>query len=143
MFTKNKNYTFFIFFFFFSFLKNVQSQSILDVQKIRFEATIKQDSSELNRLISNDLYYIHSHGLKETKAEHIHAILSKKIVYQSFEYRGEPSVLNRKKIQIINGEVLVKGLYTGIPFSSNLLFTAVYERKKGQWQLLRWQSTKR
>ena len=142
MLTKNKNYALFLFFFCLSFLKNAQSQSILEVQKIRFESTVKQDSSTLNKLISNDLYYIHSNGLTETKAEHIHTILSKKIVYQSFEYQGEPSVLKRKKIQIINGKVLVKGLYAGIPFASNLLFTAVYEKKKRHWQLLRWQSTK-
>ena len=128
--------------FFFFGLNNIQSQSVLEVQKMRFEATVKQDSVLLNDLISNDLYYIHSNGLTETKAEHIHTILTQKIVYQSFEYQGEPSVLERKKIQIINGKVLVKGLFSGTPFTLNLLFTAVYEKKKGQWQLLRWQSTK-
>ena len=124
------------------FLKNVQSQSILELQKKRFEATVKQDSTLLNDLISNDLYYIHSNGLIENKEQHIQAILNKKIVYQSFDYQGEPSILERKKIQIINGKVLVKGLYAGSPFVTNLIFTAIYERRKNKWQLLRWQSTK-
>jgi hypothetical protein len=105
---------FFTFALFFFLLKNVQSQTILEVQKKRFEATVKQDSVALNSLISNDLYYIHSNGLIENKAQHIQAILNKKIVYQSFEYQGEPSILQRKKIQIINGKVLVKGLYSRI-----------------------------
>jgi Domain of unknown function (DUF4440) len=133
---------FFTFALFFFLLKNVQSQTILEIQKKRFEATVKQDSVALSSLISNDLYYIHSNGLIENKAQHIQAILNKKIVYQSFEYQGEPSILQLKKIQIINGKVLVKGLYTGNPFSLNLIFTAVYESRKNKWQLLRWQSTK-
>ena len=141
---KNKIFSkyFLLIIFYFFLLKNIQSQSILEVQKMRFEATVKQDSLELNKLISNDLYYVHSNGLTETKAEHIHTILTKKIVYQSFEYQAEPIVLQRKKIQIINGKVLVKGLYNGTPFALNLLFLAIYEKKKRQWQLLRWQSSK-
>ena len=141
---KNKIFSkhFLLIVFYFFLLKNIQSQSILEVQKMRFEATVKQDSLELNKLISNDLYYVHSNGLTETKAEHIHTILTKKIVYQSFEYQAEPIVLQRKKIQIINGKVLVKGLYNGTPFALNLLFLAIYEKKKRQWQLLRWQSSK-
>jgi hypothetical protein len=123
-------------------LKNAQSQPILEIQKKRFEATVKQDSIVLNSLISNDLCYVHSNGLIENKAQHIQAILNKKIVYQSFVYQGEPNILERKKMQIINGKVLVKGLYIGNPFELNLIFTAVYERRKNKWQLLRWQSTK-
>ncbi len=139
IFTKKR---FFTLIFLLFLLKNIQSQTVLDIQKKRFEATVGQDSILLNDLISNDLYYIHSNGLIENKTQHIHAILNKKILYQSFDYQGEPSVLERKKIQIINGKVLVKGLYSGNPFATNLIFTAVYEKRKNKWQLLRWQSTK-
>jgi Domain of unknown function (DUF4440) len=133
---------FFSIFIFFAFFLSLKSQNILEIQQKRFEATSARDSILLEKYISEDLFYIHSNGLTENKKEHIHTVLVKKIVYNSFEYLGTPKILKRKKTQIINGTVLVKGLFSGTPFESKLLFTAVYEKKNRKWQLLRWQSTK-
>ncbi|MFM2267625.1 MAG: hypothetical protein RL757_1066 [Bacteroidota bacterium] len=133
-------------FFYFIFAANAlfaqQETDILAIQQKRFEATTKQDSATLETLLSPDLYYIHSNGLTENKAQHLQTILQQKIVYQSFTYLDKPVILKRKKLYIINGTVLVKGLYNNTPFETKLLFTALYECKKRHWQLVRWQSTK-
>ncbi len=135
-------YLFFYFLFATNMLFAQQETDILVTQQQRFEATTKRDSATLETLLSPDLFYIHSNGLTENKAQHIATILQQKIVYQSFTYLGKPVILKRKRLYIINGTVLVKGLYNTTPFETKLLFTALYECKKRHCQLVRWQSTK-
>jgi hypothetical protein len=126
---------------------NATAQSIvnqlLTTQQHRFKAMQQQDTTTLHTLLSDDLTYIHSNALEETKATHLYSIGHKKIVYQSFDYDTQPSVSIRKRTAIITGIVHVKGVFDVTPFDVHLLFTAIYVKHRRGWQLWRWQSTKR
>ncbi|MEY4905880.1 MAG: hypothetical protein RLZZ292_3695 [Bacteroidota bacterium] len=126
-------------------ITNAQStvQQLLIVQQHRFDAMVRQDTIALQSLLSDDLTYIHSNALVETKTTHLYSVGQKKIVYQSLDYDAVPSVSIRKQTAIITGIVHVKGLFNVTPFDVHLLFTAIYIKHKRRWQLWRWQSTKR
>ena len=62
---------------------------VLNAESARFEAMIRRDTVQLRQVLSDDLVYIHSNGLVETKMEHISSI-SKTI---NVPY-GFPSVKN-------------------------------------------------
>ncbi len=117
-----------------------QSQK-LQYNNERMEAMIKRDSAKLDAILADDLIYIHSNGLVENKSQHIHNIMSGKIIYINMEVK-ENSRKDYGKTEIINGLVEVSGKYDGKDFKVKLRFTEVNRKRKNKWQLVNWQSTK-
>lgn len=125
--------------FLFSFSQT--DNKILAAEHLRFEAMTKRDTGALKEMLHEDLVYIHSNALTETKSTHISAIAQGTLVYQKMS-REKVVVRQYGKIAITNGTLKVQGILKGAPFELNLLYTAVYKKRKNQWQLLNWQSTK-
>lgn len=119
---------------------NAQSE-VLDAEAQRFIAMTSRDTMALRQMLSDDLVYIHSNGMQETKEAHLKSIRTGAIVYQKMT-RKEVQVRKYKKLAITNGVVQVQGLLNNASFELHLLYTAVYKKKKKTWQLLNWQSTR-
>ncbi len=115
---------------------------LIVTEEARFKAMIDRDSVALLQYLSPDLVYIHSNALKETMHEHIRSITTGKIVYQVMD-RSQNNVRFYGKIAINTGDIHVKGIISGNPFDINLLYTAVYRKKKKGWLLVSWQTTKK
>jgi hypothetical protein len=115
---------------------------LIEQENARFYAMIHSDTATLHRLLADELVYIHSNGLQESKAGHIRAIATKKISYNVMKREGAPTLRQFGKMAITNGQVMVMGLLGEDPFILRLVYTAVYRYKKKQWQLLSWQSTR-
>lgn len=101
----------------------------------------KADTQALKQLLADDLVYIHSNALKETKADHLRSIGTGKIVYQQMD-REAVSVRVYGKTALSSGTIKVKGILNGNPFELRMLYTAVYRKNKKGWQLVNWQSTR-
>lgn len=101
----------------------------------------RADTTALSPMLSGKLHYVHSNALRENKTEHLEAISTKKLVYQNME-RESASVRHYGRTAIVNGVVRVTGKLSGNAFEVRLLYMAVYRKKRGQWRLLNWQSTR-
>lgn len=121
--------------------QSTQARQVLDMESRRFSAMIQADTNALKLMLSDDLMYIHSNALRESKAAHLKAIGSRKLIYEKLD-RKEAQVRFYGKTALVNGVVNAKGVLNGNPFDIMLVYTAVYRRKHGSWQLLNWQSTK-
>jgi hypothetical protein len=117
-------------------------QSTLTSEDARFRAQVQQDTATLQLLLADDMLYIHSNGLVESKSDFLNSIKTGKIIYQSMQRDGNTQVRNYGKTSISNGIVAAKGINNGVPFDIRLRYTAVYHRKKSIWQLVSWQSTR-
>lgn len=127
----------------FAFAGNLAAQPPVEaVEDDRFRAQVRKDVETLSELLSDDLVYIHSNSLTETKADFLKSITSGKIVYQEMRATGERSYRYLGRVALSNGTVLVKGLLDGNPFEAQLRYTAVYHKQKNRWLLVSWQSTK-
>jgi len=102
----------------------------------------ERDTAQLRDYLSEELVYIHSNALKENRDEHISAVSTGKIIYQRMD-RKRADVRLYRKTALVNGEIQVAGLLNNTPFDVFMLYTAVYRKKKGKWQLINWQSTRR
>ncbi len=118
-----------------------QKLKIFEPELQRFKMMMDADTSNLSRVISDDLIYIHSNALEENKPNHIDNIGSKKLQYQVMDME-ESNFNTIGKITLTNGVVHVKGILNGNAFEVRLRYTAVYMKQKKEWKLLRWQSTK-
>jgi ketosteroid isomerase-like protein len=117
-----------------------QNAAILANEHLRFQAQINQDTAILTHLLHDDLYYLHSNGLAESKAEFIKSVSTAKIVYQQMTPQQQ-YIRRYGKTALLTGLLQVSGLYEGSPFDVELYYTSVYLRKKGSWYLVSWQST--
>ncbi len=117
-------------------------KQILETELKRFHAMSVCDTVLLENLLDADLIYLHSNGHEENKRQHLSAIATKTIVYQTMQREPNPRLRRYGKIALINGLVNVSGLYQGNPFSVKLRYVAVYRKRNSGWRLLNWQSTK-
>ena len=117
------------------------SQTILASEARRFEAMTQADTARLRPMLADDLVYVHSNAMKENKAEHLSAIASRKLVYKKME-RQDAAVRFYGKTALVNGTIKVQGILNNNAFEVNLIYLAVYRKKRGIWQLVNWQSTK-
>lgn len=134
--------TAFLFFFLVSFYQVVsaQDEAIFASEKARFDAQIEKDVNALDQLLADELIYIHSNTLLETKTDFIQSVQSGKIVYQAMDVQHH-KIRRYKKIAVVTGLVQVSGLYKGTSFIVDLHYTSIYKKKKKQWLLVSWQST--
>ncbi|MCC6281543.1 MAG: nuclear transport factor 2 family protein [Saprospiraceae bacterium] len=101
----------------------------------------RQDTTALKTLLADDLIYIHSNSMKESKKEHIAAIATGYLIYEKMN-RENVQVRRYGKTAVVNGVLQVKGLLNKANFELKLTYTAIYRKHKKQWQLVNWQSTR-
>ncbi|MEO8448630.1 MAG: nuclear transport factor 2 family protein [Gemmatimonadota bacterium] len=107
----------------------------------RFDAQIKRDTMVLKRLLGEDLIYVHSNGLTESKAHFIETVATGRIQYDSLvPVKLEHRVYGTTAVG--NGRVHVQVEMGGQTVKVDLLFTTVLLERKGKWELISWQSTR-
>jgi hypothetical protein len=118
--------------------KSVDSVSteVLAVENARTNALDRNDVAALDKILRDDLTYVHASGKVDSKASMLEAIRSGQMHYISWEAKtmhvrmiGDPAVLN--------GEYLVRVADRGVqpgPFDVNIFILSVYARRDGRWQ---------
>ncbi|MHA8051060.1 nuclear transport factor 2 family protein [Aquirufa sp. ROCK-SH2] len=128
-----------------SFLAMAQEKSAASLKEAdlnRFKIMIAQDQAGLEKVLHNDLVYIHSSGTKDNKASYIQSIVSKKTIYHKIDV-VEISQRIYGNIGINNGVAHITNLKDGVELPVNkLTFTDVFIFENGRWQMISWQSTK-
>lgn len=81
-----------LFKFFYSFIlltgsvlvkaQTIPDQRLIAMEKLRFDAMIRQDTVTLSRILAKDLIYIHTNGVIDDKSSLLKSIASRAIVYQ-------------------------------------------------------------
>jgi hypothetical protein len=118
-------------------------QQVLQAEKDRFAAMVKVDQAALNRLLSDDLTYVHTSALLQTKSEFIESLKSGAIKYVSVT----PSEADWKvriigNVAIVNGAGAVHVVDHGNDLNFRLRYTTVHTNRSGTWQLLSWEATR-
>ena len=114
-------------------------------ERQRFEAQVKKDYTFLEKVLADDLLYVHSSGKSDTKTSFITSIKEGKSVYNKVdveEIMVRP--YNNQKAAVVNGVInITQNPVDGRPTFLHLRYTVVYIKNKGKgWQLVTWQSLK-
>ena len=117
-------------------------RTVAESEYMRFRAQISRDTALLSGLVANDLMYIHSNALVETKAGFLHTVGGGAIQYLSMEKTESDAIRAWGKTGLSRGVVKVSGIFQGAAFDMTLRFTSVYRKEKGTWKLFSWQSTR-
>jgi len=116
-------------------------QEIDEIETRRFKAMTDQDTAALDRILSEDLTYIHSSARVDTKTQFISSIRSGELKYLSIV----PSDLRVRvyiKTAVVTGRAAIKVEIRGQPMALELRFTDTYVLQGGRWQMVAWESTR-
>jgi ketosteroid isomerase-like protein len=114
------------------------------VEAARTDALDRSDVAALDRIMANDVTYIHASGKVDTKRSYLDAIRSGQLHYISWT----PKNLQVRMLgdaALINGEYKVRVRDSRVqssPFDINIFILTVYARREGRWQQIAWQSTR-
>jgi Domain of unknown function (DUF4440) len=70
------------------------------------------------------------------------SLVSKRTVYESFDYKQRDFKVAGPGIVVMTGRVLIKAASNGARADNDLNFLAVWREENGQWRFYAWQSCK-
>jgi ketosteroid isomerase-like protein len=107
----------------------------------RFKAQMSGDVAAMQRLFGDDLVYIHSSTVQDTKASFIESIRSGTVKYRKMT-RGEIRVRTYGCVAIVSGRSDFDVTVKGEDRAMKLLFHAVWAKRAAGVQFISWQATK-
>jgi hypothetical protein len=117
-------------------------QQVLQAEKDRFAAMIKGDRASLEKLLADELTYIHSTALVETKEQFIKSVTSGNIDYVSIvPSESDAKVRINGTTASATGLAAVNVIDNGKDRKIRIRYTTVYTNRGGAWLLQNWQST--
>jgi len=116
-------------------------KAVLTIDQERTEAQIKQDSATLDRLLGDDLTYVHASGLVQSKTEFIADLKSSKRVYKSVT-NSDVNVRLLQGAAVITAKSEISVSFEGNENELSLRVIEVYAKRNGRWQLIAYQSTR-
>jgi ketosteroid isomerase-like protein len=114
---------------------------VLDLDRQRFDAQVKKDTARLNQLLAEDLIYVHSSAQIEDKRAFVGNVGKAHWDYRSAKLE-DTRVRVYGNTAIITGKGTLEMFNEGKMITLRLLYTDVYVKRKGKWQMVSWQSTR-
>lgn len=111
------------------------------VERARFQTWVNSDVAGMQAVMADDALYCHSSGVCQSKKEFIADIQAKKIAYKKLDLLSMTPKALGKDAALINGTVDLVAASPGNEVKFKGIYTAVYVKRHGHWQLLSWQST--
>jgi hypothetical protein len=116
-------------------------QEALDAEDARYRAQLSNDFAAMERLFGDDLVYIHSSTVLDTKQSFIESMRSGTVRYRVMK-RGETRVRTYGCIAIVSGRARFEVTVKGEERTLELLFHAVWAMRTGGPQFVSWQATR-
>jgi ketosteroid isomerase-like protein len=120
------------------------AKEVMATEEARTAALDHSDVAALERIMADDITYIHASGKVDTKSSYLDAIRSGQLHYFSWQPKNlQVRVLGNGAA--INGEYTVRVTDSRVqptPFNINIFILTVYARRDGRWQQIAWQSTR-
>ena len=113
-------------------------KTILDLEDQRLAAMVAADTETLDRILADDLSYVHTSATIDTKESLMSGLASGKLNYESIT-PSDRVVRTHHACVIVRGGADVH--VNGNRFS--LEFTVVYVRPGGDWQMTSWHATRK
>ena len=120
------------------------SDQVLRAERARTSALVKGDVAALDKLLADDLTYVHATGKVDTKASFLEGIRSGSLRYLAWNLQ-EMHVRLIGDAAVLNGKYAVRALDRRVqqdPIAVNVIVLSVYARREGRWQQVAWQTTK-
>lgn len=115
-------------------------QAIEALDDERSRATVAKDAATLNRVLADDLLYVHGNATGENKSLYIERVTGgfydyKALTSQRRNYRVYGDVV------LVDGDVRIQVVTNGTPKDFVSRYLQAWVQRDGAWQMVSWQST--
>jgi ketosteroid isomerase-like protein len=120
------------------------AKQVMAAEQARTAALERSDVATLERIMADDVTYVHASGKTDTKKSYLDAIRSGQLRYISWRAKNLHVRLLGSGA-VIDGEYAVKVTDSRVqptPFDINIFILTVYQQRNGRWQQIAWQSTR-
>jgi ketosteroid isomerase-like protein len=121
-----------------------EKQQVMATEQARVAALDASDVPTLERIMADDVTYVHASGKVDTKASYLAAIRSGQLHYISWTPKNL-QVRVAGDAAVINGEYSVRVTDSRVQpdaFNIDIFILEMYARRDGRWQQIAWQSTR-
>ncbi|MGB6745426.1 MAG: nuclear transport factor 2 family protein [Terracidiphilus sp.] len=121
-----------------------EKQQVMATEQARVAALDASDVPALERIMADDVTYVHASGKVDTKTSYLAAIRSGQLHYISWAPKSL-QVRVAGDAAVINGEYSVRVKDSRVqpdPFNIDIFILEMYARRDGRWQQIAWQSTR-
>lgn len=108
----------------------------------RVAALVAGDVAALGAILSDDLHYIHSSGVADTKEAFLANLVSGKTKYVEYAPGERSWRFPAPGIAIESGKARIKVVNATGPMIVHLSYLATWREENGQWRFLAWQSAR-
>lgn len=115
-------------------------QAALAAQRERFNATIERDIEALERLVADDLTYVHTSAGTDTKTSMLESIRSERLRYHAFDCSEVTARAFGEAVVITGRADLTMG--ADADRILRIRFLDVWALRDGAWREVAWQSTR-
>jgi hypothetical protein len=116
-------------------------QEVLAADGERVRALLANDFGALETLLGNDLTYVHSNGMLDTKASYIDSLRSGASRYLTMDMSDVSVRALSEDVAVINAKFEARVQVRGGEVNPKPRVLIVYARRDGRWQMVAWQST--
>jgi ketosteroid isomerase-like protein len=115
-------------------------REVRDADAARVKALLNNDFAALEQILADDLTYVHSNGMLDTKQSYIESLRSGNTRYLTMDM-SDVSVRPLGDVALINAKFDARVLARGTEINPRPRVLIVYAKRDGRWQMLAWQST--
>jgi ketosteroid isomerase-like protein len=119
---------------------DTERTEIGDAENRRYAAMTRADVGELAELLSDQLVYTHSNGVRDTKASYLQAVSDGIFQYGPIDH-PQSDVYVAGGCVVVNGHMHCPAVVHGVEKVLNSACIAVWSRESGRWQLVAFQGT--
>jgi hypothetical protein len=112
-----------------------ESLAVIELHKKKFSWLVNRNYDSLQSLLDDNVLYIHSNGLTETKAD-VFKNLKEEIISYTKSDVLELQVRIFGNSAVVTGKGVFAGKARGNAFELNLAYTEVYVKSAGKWKLV-------
>ncbi|MGE3620886.1 MAG: nuclear transport factor 2 family protein, partial [Acidimicrobiia bacterium] len=105
----------------------------------RWQALVGGDYDHLERLFSDDMTYIHSNGMRDTKESYLAGLRKGTFRYTNVD-RADTEVRDFGATQTFSGRAVATTESASGEMVTPLLYTAVWALVDGEWRFAAWHS---
>jgi hypothetical protein len=121
--------------------ETVTAAEAIAAEDARYAAQTTEDFAAMERLLGDDLVYIHSSAVVDTKASYIQLIRSGEVHYRVMK-RDDVTVRTYGCIAILSGHANYDVTIKGKDVAVELRFHSIWAKRNGQLQFVSWQATR-
>lgn len=109
----------------------------------RFDrAQIAQDRATMEAMTADDLVFVGSNGVRQTRAEFIAGWMDPDTHYEPIDIQDRYFLPLGADTGVVGGDVVVRGTSGGTPFAVRIRFADTFRRIGGAWRAVHIQATR-